>query len=236
MGTLERRGRSPRHDRHPPDPAGRSGETGPHGGHRRSREPRGPRAAQWAAIEKGRSPHAPSRRGFLGISALPGLWSAVRPRRRRGLRPPLRSPTLFEDVTKVLATTNTTWSGTLSMVREAVELSGTGTFPAPSAPRWERRSPRPRALGLSRRLPRGPRERSPTGSWTSAPGSGGGYHRRSRADPARPRPRPVCGRTRADAPGAVRPHRRRHRIPFVRPTGPLPAREKPSRIRSCWCV
>lgn len=43
----------------------------------------------------------------------------------------LRSPTLFEDVTKVLATTNTTWAGTLSMVRKLVELSGNGSFPGP---------------------------------------------------------------------------------------------------------
>ncbi|HEY7473205.1 MAG TPA: Fe-S cluster assembly protein HesB [Gemmatimonadota bacterium] len=43
----------------------------------------------------------------------------------------LRSPTLFEDVTKVLATTNTTWSGTLAMVRKLVEIGGTGSFPGP---------------------------------------------------------------------------------------------------------
>ena len=44
----------------------------------------------------------------------------------------LRSPTLFEDVVKVLATTNTTWSGTIAMVRKLVELAADdGTFPGP---------------------------------------------------------------------------------------------------------
>lgn len=46
----------------------------------------------------------------------------------------LRSPTLFEDVTKVLATTNTTWSGTISMLRRLVEVAGhDGVFPGPEA-------------------------------------------------------------------------------------------------------
>ena len=44
----------------------------------------------------------------------------------------LRSPTLFEDVAKVLATTNTTWSGTISMQRRLVEIAGPGgVFPGP---------------------------------------------------------------------------------------------------------
>lgn len=43
----------------------------------------------------------------------------------------LRSPTLFEDVVKVLATTNTTWSGTIAMVGKLVELAGRGSFPGP---------------------------------------------------------------------------------------------------------
>ena len=44
----------------------------------------------------------------------------------------LRSPTLFEDVAKVLATTNTTWSGTISMLRKLVEVAGpNGIFPRP---------------------------------------------------------------------------------------------------------
>ncbi|MDX1623808.1 MAG: hypothetical protein R3199_07485, partial [Gemmatimonadota bacterium] len=42
----------------------------------------------------------------------------------------LRAPTAFEDLAKVLATTNTRWSGTEAMVAKLVELSGgEGTFP-----------------------------------------------------------------------------------------------------------
>jgi 3-methyladenine DNA glycosylase/8-oxoguanine DNA glycosylase len=53
---------------------------------------------------------------------------------RRGFGRLLRSPTLFEDVVKVLATTNTAWSGTTAMVRNLVELAGSdGCFPAPAA-------------------------------------------------------------------------------------------------------
>ena len=44
----------------------------------------------------------------------------------------LRSPTLFEDVAKVLATTNTTWSGTKSMMRKLVDVADEGgAFPRP---------------------------------------------------------------------------------------------------------
>ncbi|MGH7588822.1 MAG: DNA-3-methyladenine glycosylase family protein, partial [Gemmatimonadota bacterium] len=49
----------------------------------------------------------------------------------RGFGRLLRSPTLFEDVVKVLATTNTTWSGTVAMVSKLVRLAGRGTFPGP---------------------------------------------------------------------------------------------------------
>lgn len=49
----------------------------------------------------------------------------------RGFGRLLRSPTLFEDVVKVLATTNTTWSGTIAMVEKLVELGGRGSFPGP---------------------------------------------------------------------------------------------------------
>lgn len=53
---------------------------------------------------------------------------------RRGFGRLMRSPTLFEDVVKVLATTNTAWSGTTAMVRNLVELAGShGCFPAPAA-------------------------------------------------------------------------------------------------------
>jgi 3-methyladenine DNA glycosylase/8-oxoguanine DNA glycosylase len=44
----------------------------------------------------------------------------------------LRSPTLFEDLVKVLATTNTQWSGTKAMVAKLVHLAGMdGAFPSP---------------------------------------------------------------------------------------------------------
>jgi len=53
---------------------------------------------------------------------------------RRGFGRLMRSPTLFEDVVKVLATTNTAWSGTLAMVRKLVEIAdGDGCFPGPAA-------------------------------------------------------------------------------------------------------
>ena len=44
----------------------------------------------------------------------------------------LRSATLFEDLVKILATTNTTWGGTKAMVAKLVTLCGTdGSFPSP---------------------------------------------------------------------------------------------------------
>lgn len=44
----------------------------------------------------------------------------------------LRSPSVFEDLVKVLATTNTTWGGTVSMIDRLVEVAGVdGTFPGP---------------------------------------------------------------------------------------------------------
>ena len=53
---------------------------------------------------------------------------------RRGFGRLMRSPTLFEDVVKVLATTNTAWSGTIAMVRNLVEIAGRdGAFPGPGA-------------------------------------------------------------------------------------------------------
>lgn len=43
----------------------------------------------------------------------------------------LRSPTLFEDLVKVLATTNTSWAGTRAMVEKLVVAAGRGgTFPS----------------------------------------------------------------------------------------------------------
>lgn len=53
---------------------------------------------------------------------------------RRGFGRLLRSPSLFEDVVKVLATTNTAWSGTIAMVRNLVDIAGRdGVFPGPAA-------------------------------------------------------------------------------------------------------
>ncbi|MGH7557172.1 MAG: DNA-3-methyladenine glycosylase family protein [Gemmatimonadota bacterium] len=47
----------------------------------------------------------------------------------RGFGRLLRSPTLFEDIVKILATTNTTWGGTVAMVRNLVGMTG---FPTPA--------------------------------------------------------------------------------------------------------
>ncbi|MGH7570573.1 MAG: hypothetical protein ACREMK_01870 [Gemmatimonadota bacterium] len=49
----------------------------------------------------------------------------------RGFGRLLRSPTLFEDVVKILATTNTTWGGTVAMVRNLVGMTGGKEFPCP---------------------------------------------------------------------------------------------------------
>jgi 3-methyladenine DNA glycosylase/8-oxoguanine DNA glycosylase len=43
----------------------------------------------------------------------------------------LRSPTLFEDLVKVLATTNVTWGGTRAMVGNLVAMTRRGIFPSP---------------------------------------------------------------------------------------------------------
>ena len=53
---------------------------------------------------------------------------------RSGFGRMLRAPTLYEDVVKILATTNTTWAGTKSMVAHLVNLAGRrGAFPTPDA-------------------------------------------------------------------------------------------------------
>lgn len=44
----------------------------------------------------------------------------------------LRSPTLFEDLVKVLATTNTAWSGTRAMVARLVAITDGVAFPTPA--------------------------------------------------------------------------------------------------------
>jgi len=44
----------------------------------------------------------------------------------------LRSPTLFEDLVKVLATTNTAWSGTRAMVVRLVAITDGAAFPTPA--------------------------------------------------------------------------------------------------------
>ena len=58
---------------------------------------------------------------------------------RAGFGRLLRAPTLFEDVVKILATTNTTWAGTKAMVAKLVTLVGDargrdGLHPFPSPP------------------------------------------------------------------------------------------------------
>jgi 3-methyladenine DNA glycosylase/8-oxoguanine DNA glycosylase len=53
---------------------------------------------------------------------------------RAGFGRLLRAPTLFEDVVKILATTNTTWSGTKAMCTRLIALAGRGrphAFPTP---------------------------------------------------------------------------------------------------------
>jgi 3-methyladenine DNA glycosylase/8-oxoguanine DNA glycosylase len=63
----------------------------------------------------------------------------------------LRSPTLFEDVVKVICTTNTTWSQTKGMVARIVDEFG-ATYPSPTLPSREgdkeagRRFPSPAAI------------------------------------------------------------------------------------------
>jgi len=49
----------------------------------------------------------------------------------RGFGRLLRSPILFEDVVKILATTNTTWGGTVAMVRNLVGMTTGDAFPTP---------------------------------------------------------------------------------------------------------
>jgi 3-methyladenine DNA glycosylase/8-oxoguanine DNA glycosylase len=44
----------------------------------------------------------------------------------------LRSPTLFEDMVKVLATTNTAWSGTRAMVARLIAITDGAAFPTPA--------------------------------------------------------------------------------------------------------
>ena len=50
----------------------------------------------------------------------------------RGFGRLLRSPTIFEDVVKVLATTNTTWGGTVAMARNLVSMTPGKDFPTPA--------------------------------------------------------------------------------------------------------
>lgn len=50
----------------------------------------------------------------------------------RGFGRLLRAPSLFEDVVKILATTNTMWSGTVAMVRNLVGMTGGDGFPSPA--------------------------------------------------------------------------------------------------------
>ena len=60
-------------------------------------------------------------------------WAA-----RRGAGRLMRSPTVFEDLMKLLFTTNTTWSGTVAMTRNLVDAlgpaapSGARAFPSPA--------------------------------------------------------------------------------------------------------
>lgn len=89
----------------------------------------------------------------------------------------LRAPTLFEDVVKVLATTNTTWSGTRAMIGRLVGLAGVdGAFPSPaevaalgagrirSEARWGYRAPH--LAGFAEAVASGALDLSSWESWT----------------------------------------------------------------------
>ena len=95
---------------------------------------------------------------------------------RRGFGRLLRSPTLFEDLVKVLATTNTQWSGTKAMVAKLVDLGGIGgAFPGPERvaelgaarirdrARWGYRAPY--LVGLAKAIARGKLDLAEWESW-----------------------------------------------------------------------
>lgn len=98
---------------------------------------------------------------------------------RAGFGRLLRAPTLFEDVVKVLATTNTTWGGTKAMVANLVTKAGKlGAFPTPeqvatlgatriaSEARWGYRAQY--LAHFSRQITEGALE---LGAWESWPGT-----------------------------------------------------------------
>jgi len=72
-----------------------------------------------------------------------GRWSAI----GAGLGRLLRSPTVFEDVVKTIATTNTQWGGTKAMIRGLVDALG-APFPADPS---RRAFPTPEAVAAAPR-------------------------------------------------------------------------------------
>jgi 3-methyladenine DNA glycosylase/8-oxoguanine DNA glycosylase len=109
----------------------------------------------------------------------------------RGFGRLLRSPTLFEDLVKVLATTNTQWSGTKAMVSKLVDLGGEGgAFPGPERvaelgaarirdrARWGYRAPY--LVGLAKAIATGKLD---LGSWESWQGTTGELEAEIRAVP-----------------------------------------------------
>ncbi|MGH7587030.1 MAG: DNA-3-methyladenine glycosylase family protein [Gemmatimonadota bacterium] len=89
-------------------------------------------AAGWRAVERATTRMFQLDRDFADFERLArrageSFGEAV----ARGFGRLLRSPTLFEDVVKILATTNTTWGGTVAMVRNLVGMTTGDAFPTP---------------------------------------------------------------------------------------------------------
>jgi 3-methyladenine DNA glycosylase/8-oxoguanine DNA glycosylase len=88
--------------------------------------------AGWAAIERSATHILQLERDlseFEGRARIAGDSFAVAV--DRGFGRLLRAPTLFEDVVRVLATTNTMWAGTVAMVRNLVRMTPGDAFPTP---------------------------------------------------------------------------------------------------------
>lgn len=89
--------------------------------------------AGWAAVERSSTRILQLDRDlseFEGRARTAGDSFAVAV--ERGFGRLLRAPTLFEDVVKVLATTNTMWAGTVAMVRNLVDMTRGDGFPSPA--------------------------------------------------------------------------------------------------------
>ena len=93
---------------------------------------RGLDAAGWRAVERSATRMFQLDRDFAEFERLArGAGDSFDEAVQRGFGRLLRSPTLFEDVVKILATTNTTWGGTVAMVRNLVGMTPGDGFPTP---------------------------------------------------------------------------------------------------------